>query len=757
MKTKQANKLLVLIISVMMIATLFVGLSITASAEETGATTEYTSPAADGAKIYGQSVNLGGDISMKYYVEKGADVNIDDLKLKVIFLGEVHELSAEANTVTKDGYTLYVYSFEAIPPQCMGDTIDAYLVKGGSELTGDRTSKTGYSVKDNLVSTFENSGDSNLKLLILDTLEYGAAAQIYRGYKTNDLVSAPLINLIASDIDQEPPKSSPVVDETVIGSIGKASVHFSTVNYIKITYTNSGTDDVLSSETIAAYDFAKKMEFTVDGLFTLGYSINDYCYDAFNNADTSDNMKALAVALYNYGLSAHIVKGNHEGGTATCAEQAVCTICGNGYGEVLAHNYSYEANDDANTITASCNKGCNYSSVVTLVAPTDPVYNGKVQGATVSGEIKDKEITVTYADDKTPTNAGDYTASITVDTATVSVTYTIAKATPEYTVPTGLTVYVGQTLNDIDLPDGWEWDPDAEPDFVFTSHYAGNKKANAIYTPEDTENYNTIKTGIPFTVLLLPIDGATVTVSGTHTYNGSAITPDVTVIIGEKTLTKNTDYTVSYSDNVNAGTATVTITGKGDYTGKASATFTIAKATPTVTLSTEIIFELYYTGEAQTLINACDTTGGTLQYKVDDGEWSTELPKATNAGTYTVYYKVVGNENYNDVAEQSIPVTINKKYASTAKVELGEYNSVYDGNEKTPTVTVTLGAETLEEGKDYTVTYSNNLYVGKEAKVVITFIGNYEGESTKTFEITQDPNTTEFDGEWVTVPTSTEG
>ncbi|MBQ9145566.1 MAG: hypothetical protein IJX70_03785, partial [Clostridia bacterium] len=80
------------------------------------------------------------------------------------------------------------------------------------------------------------------------------------------------------------------------------------------------------------------------------------------------------------------------------------------------------------------------------------------------------------------------------------------------------------------------------------------------------------------------------------------------------------------------------------------------------------------------------------------------------------------------------------------------YDSIYDGNEKTPTVTVTLDGKTLVKGKDYTVTYSNNLYVGKEAKVVITFIGNYEGESTKTFEITQDPNTTEFDGEWITVP-----
>ena len=717
--------------------------AVAASAEETGAETTTLA-----AKISGKQVNLGGDISMKYYVTiNDSSVTPDQLKLVVTFLGTQTELTSYS-TDTETGE--YIFTFDSIPPQCMGDDIDAELYIG--ENTEPTDSVLDYSVADNLVYTYNDTSDANLKQLVIDTLEYGAAAQIYRNYKTDALVTAALADAAAADTDKEPLKSSPVVNETVSNSIGKASVHFSTVNYIKITYTDGGSDGELSSETIAAYDFAKKMQFSVEGLFTLGYSVNDYCYDAFNNADTSDNMKALAQALYNYGLSAHIVKGNHEGGTATCAAQAVCTICGNGYGDLLEHNYTYTANDDANTITASCNKGCNYSSVVTLVAPTNPVYNGKVQGATVSGEIKDKEITVTYADDKTPTNAGDYTASITVDTATVSVTYTIEKATPEYTVPTGLTVYVGQTLNDIDLPSGWTWHPDEGSDFVFTSSFAGNHSASAIYTPEDTENYNTINYVAEFTVLLLPIDGATVTVSGTHTYNGSAITPEVTVTLGEKTLTKDTDYTVSYSDNVNAGTATVTITGKGDYTGTVPATFTIEKATPAVTTKPAAVSGLEYTGAAQTLVTAGTASGGTLQYKVDDGEWSTELPKATNAGTYTVYYKVVGNENYNDVAEQSIPVTITKKYASTAKVELGEYNSVYDGNEKTPTVTVTLGAETLEEGKDYTVTYSNNLYVGKEAKVVITFIGNYEGESTKTFEITQDPNTTEFDGEWITVP-----
>ena len=67
---------------------------------------------------------------------------------------------------------------------------------------------------------------------------------------------------------------------------------------------------------------------------------------------------------------------------------------------------------------------------------------------------------------------------------------------------------------------------------------------------------------------------------------------------------------------------------------------------------------LTYNGRAQALIKPGSATGGTMQYKLDNGEYSTTIPTATDAGTYTVYYKVVGDENHNDVSEASITVTI---------------------------------------------------------------------------------------------------
>lgn len=68
---------------------------------------------------------------------------------------------------------------------------------------------------------------------------------------------------------------------------------------------------------------------------------------------------------------------------------------------------------------------------------------------------------------------------------------------------------------------------------------------------------------------------------------------------------------------------------------------------------------LTYTGSTQELIGAGITNGGEMQYKLGaDGAYSTAIPTATKAGTYTVYYKIVGNDSYNDVAEQSLTVEI---------------------------------------------------------------------------------------------------
>ena len=81
-----------------------------------------------------------------------------------------------------------------------------------------------------------------------------------------------------------------------------------------------------------------------------------------------------------------------------------------------------------------------------------------------------------------------------------------------------------------------------------------------------------------FTITAKSISGSTITLGTTsYIYDGTEKKPPVTVKDGSKTLTSGTDYTVSYSNNKNAGTATVTVTGKGNYKDTATKTFTISK------------------------------------------------------------------------------------------------------------------------------------------------------------------------------------
>ena len=151
-----------------------------------------------------------------------------------------------------------------------------------------------------------------------------------------------------------------------------------------------------------------------------------------------------------------------------------------------------------------------------------------------------------------------------------------------------------------------------------------------------------------------------------QTWTGKAITPAVTVKGGDATLTPDTDYTVAYKDNTNVGTATVTVTGKGNYEDvtAVNVTFKIVKADSSVT-SAPAAKTLTYNGSAQELVTAGVAEGGTMNYALGtdattaptDG-WSTFIPTETEAGTYYVWYKAVGDANHNDSEPKDVTVVI---------------------------------------------------------------------------------------------------
>ena len=138
----------------------------------------------------------------------------------------------------------------------------------------------------------------------------------------------------------------------------------------------------------------------------------------------------------------------------------------------------------------------------------------------------------------------------------------------------------------------------------------------------------------------ISISKASVTLStSTYAYDGKAKTPSVNVKVNGKTLKKDTDYTVSYSNNTKVGTAKVTITGKGNYTGSVSKTYSIKNNFKKATISG--ISNKSYTGKNITQSITVKYNGKTLKKGTD---YTVSYSSNKNIGTATV--KVAGKGSY---------------------------------------------------------------------------------------------------------------
>ena len=113
---------------------------------------------------------------------------------------------------------------------------------------------------------------------------------------------------------------------------------------------------------------------------------------------------------------------------------------------------------------------------------------------------------------------------------------------------------------------------------------------------------------------------------------------------------------------------------------------------------------LTYTGQEQALITAGSVANyGTMQYSLtENGTYSPDIPTGTDAGTYTVWYRVIGDANHNDTAPASVAVSIGKKPLTITKVACAD--KIYDGTTTVEPTSVIFDNMTLNRGTDYTVT-----------------------------------------------------
>ncbi len=306
------------------------------------------------------------------------------------------------------------------------------------------------------------------------------------------------------------------------------------------------------------------------------------------------------------------------------------------------------------------NVSATYGDTLTL-GKVFTVIDGMTIGENVTATVNGVAITVgtNWADTVLNLNAGEAEITITDNDRcwTATNTVVIEKANPSYAAPTGLTAIYGQTLADVELPTGFAWD---SPGAVGN---AGENTFYVTYTPDDTDNYNVV-TGIEVIVAVSKAaSSVTAPTAKELTYTGNA---QALVNEGQATGGKlvyklgDGEYSETIPTATNAGTYTVYYKVVGDENHNDSeigtVEVTIAKAASSVTAPTAK--ELTYTGEAKALITAGTASGGTLVYSLDNVTFAKTIPTETNAGKYTVYYKVVGDENHNDSEIGTVEVTI---------------------------------------------------------------------------------------------------
>ena len=155
------------------------------------------------------------------------------------------------------------------------------------------------------------------------------------------------------------------------------------------------------------------------------------------------------------------------------------------------------------------------------------------------------------------------------------------------------------------------------------------------------------------------------------------------------------------------------------------------KLVPTVTAPTANA--LTYNGAEQALVTAGKTTGGTMLYRLDNSEWSEQLPTAKNAGEYTVWYKVQGNAEYADVAEQNVTVTVAKKSVTVTALDQSAYTGSTAPDLSSPEadkdykVEGLVGADTLSG--TVTLDYAQTLDMSKTGKTAINITGTLSNDN----------------------------
>ena len=437
--------------------------------------------------------------------------------------------------------------------------------------------------------------------------------------------------------------------------------------------------------------------------------------------------------------------------------------------KLVPHTHVWTYSASGAVITAVCSDCKASGGSLTIKAPADLTYSGGDKEATLDNKLQTGVTvpTVTYqvkngksfeAFSGTPTDAGEYKASITVGSVTASVTYEIGKATPTvadfvFTAPSNLN-YDGESkiaavsstkigMGDVTVKyydkDGKEAEPTNAGDYTVKIDVAAGDNYNEASGLTSGDWTFTIQTNNT---------APSVTLSGDMVYTSKQIRPTVTVKIGNTTLEKDKDYTVTYGENKNAGkkTGTVTITAKGNYDfAQVVEMFDITAQIIQVTAENKSsrvgqnIVELTYT-HTERLPYAGDEFSGALVTSADKNQAGIyDITQGTltlgsnytiifNKGTYTVNAKDVQKDF--EFAERAKTVTYGDADFTVAATGAAAGSTVTYASTDTSVATVDTktGKVTIKGAGRTTIT----------AKATAT---NDYAEGVATYELTISPKT----------------
>ena len=264
-------------------------------------------------------------------------------------------------------------------------------------------------------------------------------------------------------------------------------------------------------------------------------------------------------------------------------------------------------------------------------------------------------------------------------------------------------------------------------DTDYTVSYSNNKNVGTAtisitgigdYTGTITKNFN---------IVARDISDTTIGSIPNQTYTGNSISALPVITYNGATLTKWTDYTLTYSNNVNVGTGTVTITGKGNFTGTTSKTFSISARAMSDT-SVANVSSQTYTGNGISPLPTITYNNKTLK---KDTDYTLSYSNNINAGTATI--TITGKGNFTGTTSKTFSISA-RAMSDTSVANIS--SQTYTGNVISPLPTITYNNKTLKKDTDYTLSYSDNINAGT-ATITITGKGNFTGMTSMTFIITQ--------------------